>query len=383
MSHFGRALNQGRSNRAAIDYMRAASDRFRQIGTPQAMQAADLIAKNPRAFAMEAEQFGGPARMEQFYKAQAMQEQAGQSLSRSGTGNQFADQLLADGAELPFALSMAEQIQGLQSQAAERDIRNDVNGRPRYTDTGELVYGDVEPQQKDGMRIITRPDGSTEVVMGGGGSSELTRGTVTQFQKDATAADDALSRLAGIRTAYHAAGGDDALKYTTRWEDNARRLLHKLNVWEMDAGTAKGMSARTAFIARTLDNLNRTIKEITGAQMNKDEAKRIIPTQANPNMSGPEFVTMLDVAEDLITAGRDRRLYLLKRGIIGPTHDFKDKADGVPAGWDIDTFEAKREARAQALIGEYEAQFPDEDERGITQRVSDQLERELQAGVPW
>lgn len=69
-----------------------------------------------------------------------------------GLARQAREQFRREGRQ-DRELDIREDYYGsLKNKAAKREIRADVNGRPRYVDTGELVYGDVEPEPDENVQ---------------------------------------------------------------------------------------------------------------------------------------------------------------------------------------------------------------------------------------
>ncbi len=161
--------------------------------------------------------------------------------------------------------------------------------------------------------------------------------------------------------------------------DKLRREAWRWGVMDISREDAEGMSDRAVFRASVLDNINRTIKDITGAAMTDAEAKRIIPTQPNLEVSGPEFTALLDEVEGKVADFRDRRLYMLSRGLIGDAHDFR--SEGAPIS--LQAFLDRKNARGKALAQQLRAQNPDASDEQIREAVFQQLDAELQSGADW
>lgn len=114
-------------------------------------------------------------------------------------------------------------------------------------------------------------------------TGELGKKTGENLQEKFFNAQEGLGRLKAIgetfRPEFLTLGGRaSALK--TKWKDFAGM--------ELDQGEKKYLTDYTTFTANAYDNLNRYIKEITGAAMTNAEAGRITKSLPNPESDGPQ-----------------------------------------------------------------------------------------------
>lgn len=362
-------------------YVPIGIQRLNEIGTPQAAQAAQLLQQNPKLFFEMAKSYGGAGKWEQIMRAEAQQNQAGRLAGKA-----------AQSAGVPSDLAALYELDPATGASVHKQLYPQEKSY-----AGVEVY---DPDSPTGTRIVSReeamgqpgapgsgfsieigPDGTQRIVygrgagMGGSGSEALTKPTTSKQQDKLITIDDGLARLDRIEDSFDPA----SFQYSTQMRDWWNRQGSKLGLFGLTPEEARGMSDRAVFRANVYDNINRTIKEITGAQMNKDEAARIIPTQPNLDGTEQEFRAVLANVRSGLEDARDRTAYLLARGSISDEHDFN--RDGTPLS--IQAFRTKRNRRGDQIAASMREDRPDMSESELVRAVVDQLENELASGVPW
>ena len=387
--------------------------RFESIGTEESMRIAQLMGENPQGAAMYADTFGGWEKLYNQQKSNALQGQAARmragavsSLRESpdqvpwapgmqpGAGSASSSEdyyraLLEAGFPPEQAAEMAQSVADLQKTQSETAENLRPAARPGGAwknvlnpETGEMeqryIYpGETGAPTGQNAFSMTTPDGTVVSYgpQGPGGATALEKKSIGKTQGEIITADDALARIGHIRDTYEESG----LKYTSQLKDWARTKAWKLDFLDIDQETAGKMSDRAVFRASALDNINRVIKEITGAQMNKDEAARIIPTQPNLDVSGPVFHALLENVQGQIEDYRDRRVYLLNTGQIDVGHDFD--RNGTPMS--VEAFKRKHNRRGDQIAESLREDNPNASPAAIDEAVLAQLEAERGQGVRW
>lgn len=161
--------------------------------------------------------------------------------------------------------------------------------------------------QRGGMTVTT-PDG-TVIDLGGGQHGDLTKPTVNRLQEDVVNFQAGMDRLRQIR----ASARPEFLTAQGR----------VAGIWAkgkdyFDAATPeekKYLSDFTSFKSNTLDNLNRYIKEITGAAMTNAEASRIKAGMPTTEDSPTEFASKWDATMTQLSRANARASYTLKSGL--------------------------------------------------------------------
>ena len=421
-----RGIAQGSARRAAIG---EGIRRFEAIGTDEATRVAELMRENPQGASVYADTFGGWEKLYNQTKSGALQQQAAQARAKAFEGAPgSADFYSQNPGMLEEAQAIAEfektqaQTGKLQTETTQmgapgpdptRETKKDVNGRWRYTDTGEFVFGGVEKtgpehapgsawklQYDDEGKLVERyiEPGTDAVPRGGdefmvqlpdgtmvrqgptGPQDNMTRRARGIIESEISTFGDAIARITSIRDNYD----ESALEHIPKITDAIRRQMWKLGYRGGDEETMQDMSDRTVFRATVLDNVNRTIQEITGAQMNAEEAKRIIPTQPNLSMSGPEFKSMIELVEARLQDHTDRRQYLLNNGIIDDSYNVLEEEErGNKPIMSIDSFRFKKEKAGKRIRKKIAKENPGLSSDQIDMMTFDELDREHDTGVKW
>ena len=374
------AGQQRRNDQDMNAYVPMGVQRLQSIGTPQAAQAAQMLQQNPRLFFEMAKGYGGAGKWEQIMRVEAAQNEAGKLAGQAAAGAGVPAELAALYQMDPqTAASVHKQLYPQQPQARPqyKQVFDQATGKWTYADVTQ--GGDFIAPGPSGTRMTIGENGEIEFVSGPGagdmGSGQpLTRSTISKQQDQIVTIDDALYRLNRIEETIDSS----AFQYPTQASDWFARQGSKLGLTQLSPEEARGMSDRAVFRRTVFDNINRTIKDITGAAMTQAEAERIIPTQPNLDMTEPEFRSVLEDARSALEDGRDRRLYLLRRGAI--TED-ADITKGAPLS--IEAFRSKRNRRGDQIAASIKEDNPKISTEALRDAVLDQLDSELAAGVPW
>ena len=374
----GRGVQQGDARRAAIG---EGIRRFEAIGTDEATRLANLMRENPRGASVYANTFGGWENLYNQTKSGALQQRSAQMQARAtgDTSEEYFKSLIDQGFSRPEAAQMAQEVAGLrktQAETAEKLRPAEKEGAWKNIinpATGKMEHRWIE---RDEIAAATG-----QIGMQPGDSAQLTNKSAGLLQSQIFTVDDAIARIKNMRETYD----PSALKYLPRLGDKVIRELWKVGLLgDVSEERAMKMGNRTVFRASVFDNVNRTIQEITGAQMNAEEAKRIIPTQPNMEMTDTEFEMMMDSVEAKLTSYRDRRTYLLNAGIISEEYDFdvelKAERKSVMS---IERFEELKEARGDQIEQRLKGELPDASPQEIMMKVHEELDREMSIGVRW
>lgn len=186
----------------------------------------------------------------------------------------------------------------------DREYRNG-----RWVDVGAPA-----PRWSDRKGLsITLPDGT---VITQGASGELGSKAINDLQTKKFDSVDALSRLNEIRNSYD----PEFLRLSTRWGAMVNAFKEKAGM-ELPEQDREQLQRFSEFKRAGLQNVNRTIKEITGAAMSVEEAKRITAELPNPGKgltdgdSPTEFKSKLDAATVAAKRAIMRYNYALSQGM--------------------------------------------------------------------
>jgi len=194
--------------------------------------------------------------------------------------------------------------------------------------TGQVTYapraeaaGKMPPPDK-GMRISYdeegRPIVETGVTAGGG---MLQKPTATEIEKEMLADTASMQRLQSIEQSWRPEYNEILPRAGMRWAE----IKDKFG--QLGTGEQQALQDFAAARQDSIANLNRTIKEITGAAMSIPEAERITKEMPNPGTAifdgdAPTvFKSKLDNAIKKIRLSYARKAYIRTKG-FPPTPDF-------------------------------------------------------------
>lgn len=144
---------------------------------------------------------------------------------------------------------------------------------------------------------------------------DLSKGTQGKVEEKALSAGDAITRLNDIQASYRPEYQDIRFRFGQGFAS----LKDKFNL--LPPKDQQTLAAYSKYKQNTVQNMNQTIKDLTGASMGVDEAKRIISTLPNPGMdifdgdSPTEFQSKLENAMSQTKYSLARQTYALRKGL--------------------------------------------------------------------
>ncbi|QDP58754.1 MAG: hypothetical protein GOVbin1573_41 [Prokaryotic dsDNA virus sp.] len=180
----------------------------------------------------------------------------------------------------------------------------------------------LEGGRAGGMSLEVGPDGSIRFGTGAAAGAALGRSGMNDLDQKEIDSRNVLARLDGITK--QIVDNPDVLSGMTLM-GNLKRVGMEWADFIGGAGTldeaqTKELVALTQLRSDVLDNLNYTIKEITGAAMTESEAKRIGATMPNVNDSPTVFLAKLEQASKRTRAAVARYNYW-RNGGFGEAKD--------------------------------------------------------------
>jgi len=172
------------------------------------------------------------------------------------------------------------------------------------------------PKPQRGLRIQSDGQGGFSLYEGDGAQGvALTKPTEGKLQATAVDAQSGIDRLSGIRQGFD----PKWLTYTEQAKQFANNVRQKAAglpfVSKLSPQEEADLAAFSSFKSDTLDNLNLYIKEITGAAMGVEEAKRIVSTLPSLDDSPAAFQSKLNRTEERLRLVLARSVYTQKQGI--------------------------------------------------------------------
>lgn len=234
----------------------------------------------------------------------------------------------------------------------------------QFSDDGSsMPVTDLAPPPKNsGFSFSTNPDGTVEFSENGGPLPGMAKPTQNALEEKLVTSQAGLDRLRGIR-------GQFKPEYQT-WEGKLQgawsAIKDKAGV-DLPAAEKQQFGEYSAYQASVLDNLNRHIKDITGASMSVQEASRITKSMPSPDDGPTAFQSKLDRTMKDLTRAQARAYYTLKNGLT---------MDSVGMG-EIDGVIRKRGSEIEAAMKKAQ---PDAKDEEIKASVKKQLMREFGLG---
>lgn len=149
----------------------------------------------------------------------------------------------------------------------------------------------------------------------GAAKSTLRPATVTALETDIRTAKAGLDRIKSVSETYD----DRFLQRQTQLQIGLATQQDKIGM--ATEGQKKLLEDYTAFKVSTLDNLNRYIKEITGAAMSVQEAERITKSMPNMDMSPTEFKKAMSTVVSQLEDQVERAERMIAQGISPVTNE--------------------------------------------------------------
>jgi hypothetical protein len=194
-------------------------------------------------------------------------------------------------AQAPAPSRMIETPYGPMSEPEARELGGMMLLRPQFAQAGRAILDSIGPQ---------------------GNPTGLQKPTITNVEEKQFNATEKLARLEGIRQTFDP-------KYLTGLEQ-AKQFGLSWQAWitgKLPPEQEKERSEYVRWQRRTIENVNATIKEITGAAMAVQEAERIRMQEPDLKNDPVQFKTLLD---DTLNAQRlaiARYNFIRKNGLGG------------------------------------------------------------------
>lgn len=230
--------------------------------------------------------------------------------------------------------------------------------------TGESIRGSF---RNDGVSVDEQnnliPEGflptniTTQITAEDVGLTTKSQGLI---EEDIIQAKDRISRLKETRKKYKPeflTFGGKIKKGFISLKDKAPEVFGKLSSQEK-----KFLEEYSVFAQTSIEDLNRTIQEMTGAQMSEFEANRLRKQSPDPENNSPtQFLANLDSALIMTELALARKTYMLKNGI---EHDFNSTEEPPVT---LESMKDIMRKRANELAIELKDQNPDIDDNAIIQ----------------
>jgi len=187
--------------------------------------------------------------------------------------------------------TMSSRLKGISAEAQYLNaIKPKEQARPELTKLIEerdaLPPGDparklydaaiLKKVQQTGMVIRQTPDGGLEIIQGAP-ISELSKPTRTKIEQEKIGFMEAYNRLVKIQQSLAPKYLQIPYRFARMWDSLRAKLGRDLSPEDAAELTKYG-----AFRTEAIENINRYIKEFTGAQMSEQEAKRLKLAQPDP-----------------------------------------------------------------------------------------------------
>lgn len=187
----------------------------------------------------------------------------------------------------------------------------DANGKPVFfqTDDDGNVRNPpgIQPPPKSPGLSVRLPDGTE--ISEGGPLPGMAKPTVNALEEKLVSSQAGLDRLRGIRAQFKP-------EYQT-WEGRFKGFVGDIKdkLGKLPESERKAYGDFKAYQSSALDNLNRYIKDITGASMSVQEVARITASMPNLDDGPTAFQSKLDSVMRDLGRAQARAYYTLKGGL--------------------------------------------------------------------
>ena len=218
-------------------------------------------------------------------------------------------------------LKVKDQIQlqlqtlNVESQIEERGARTDIS--QGHLDVSEAGLGERERHNKvteakkpGGGLSITGYDDKGRPLIQVGGAAPFGKAAVTKLEETQVQGIEGLARLDEIRRV----AKPELLTYQNQGKNAWLDVKAKLG-GEMDPEQAKFRGEFTDMRQATQVNLNKTIKDQTGATITTDEVPRIEATVPNMNDAPDQYMRKLENADRMLRNGMIRAQIAREQGM--------------------------------------------------------------------
>lgn len=175
-----------------------------------------------------------------------------------------------------------------------------------------------QPGRPRGQTTVYDRDGNPIVTMGGA-PKLMERGTRKDLEANLLAAREGIARLDAIGESFR----PEYLTYPEQMGNLWTKFKEKAGGYlgDVSEDERRQLADYSAFRRDAYDNINRYIKEITGAQMSEAEANRLRKGVPDPERDSPtEFASKWASVQKSLRLAAARYVYALKNG-LDPTRD--------------------------------------------------------------
>ncbi len=239
-----------------------------------------------------------------------------------------------------------------------------VDGSKKY---GELTPGTVsQAAPKSGMEIISK-DGTVIRTGVNTNQSVPTRTTKSKTQNTLIEANETYANLKSTINKYD----DSFLMGKDKIGFAMDAFKEKWEIGSVSEDEKQKLSDYSTFKQESISTLNDYIKQITGAAMSAEEAKRLMKGMPNPGVglfdgdSPTQFKSKMNGVMQKIDRTIARSNYVLRHGL----KSFED----VPLG----SMDRIIDSRGEQIEKELKTQYPDMDEAEIIKMTSETLSKEF------
>lgn len=159
-----------------------------------------------------------------------------------------------------------------------------------------------------GMRLETNADGTFTLTQGG--QQPLGQKATNDVEQGLLDAGAAMQRVMNIERSFN----PEFLTLGRQFENWTSAIQDK-TIGGLSPEAKRKMGEYTRFTTATLSNVNRTIKELTGAAMSQGEAKRIMGELPNEKDSPTEFKSKMDLVTENLRNVMARLNYIRNNGL--------------------------------------------------------------------
>lgn len=211
----------------------------------------------------------------------------------------------------------AKYFQAQKAQFDAQKAEKDVNAGSTFIikdskGQQQTMFGTQADAEAAAKRLGGTVVGKTEMktdLTGAESGIMPAKNVAADMQKDMVSQQDAISRMQSIKDSFN----PDFLRLQGKMQAGISNLKDKIG--ELPPEEAAQLQEYSTFVAKTAENMNLLIKEMSGAAVSDQESGRLqkqIPNDAD----GPtQFQAKLESATETVKAAYARRSYMLKNGI--------------------------------------------------------------------
>ena len=153
-----------------------------------------------------------------------------------------------------------------------------------------------------------------------GTPADFTQKTQSEVQGEIKKADDQIARITEIQRTFK----PEYLEMPTQWAMSGLATLEKAGI-DIGKEQRSTLTEYKNWQASAATNLNKYIKETTGAQMSEAEVSRLRKAAPDPEHDSPtEFKAKMDTVIAIAQRARDRYVNLLQEGLVKPGERISD-----------------------------------------------------------